>query len=377
MALEKVMGEVFYAHRQVNTTAMVLFAALVTVLLAVCAHVAGFKVYGRVELVENQPLHRPRRLVDISPDGSVLIEPGRRYFIDGIDIVRKSPLNDIRYFQWQRPTLQVEVQQPWQDTTRIDARLKVIWLDSHQQKYMFWPTTMNKYSKADLAEVLVIHGAAVPSVELFQQDPGYARRLMTRLRPRAAFLQVETNAHKVRQLSHFLMQDAEFFTVGAWLAVHCGDMHIDGLIEQQIENLLIKAGTSAKKPWKFTERMTELKAVLAAVNPNKARQMAAQLINGYNGKYPELKIELAVQLAAMNDWSGFDRLMEEVADRTLPGSYRRVLRAQLDQIFKYTTRTGVFAGHGDLMRKWYQENKSRFRWDTARNQVIMAGDSTA
>ncbi|GEM_PF-5695276 len=370
------MAEVYYAQSQLDKKSVTAVSVLVAALLVLSAHVAGFKIYGTAEFVDNQPLHRPRKVIDITADGAVVISGGQNYFVHGVEMIRRNPLGDIRYFQWQSSTLEVEVHDPWKAVSRMDARLRVMWLDQMADEYRFFPGRINKYSKADMAEILVIHGAAIPRVGLFEDDPGYARRLMLHLRGTVANLQIDVNTGSAQRLGEYLLEHRDdFFATGAWLLAHCGDSSVAWRVEQRIEYLMSAADGSGPVPWRFKERVSELISILAAVAPARAGDMAMNIIERQPGRHPELKVRLASHLADIGKWDGFDRLMEEITDRNLPGSYRRVLCHELDGIFQYSVRAGGFSGHAELMRQWYKDNKPEFHWDSRGGSVAMAGDS--
>ena len=91
----------------------------VFLILIIIAHLRGYKIFGSATLVKNQPLDYPVKIKDITKEGDVVLEMGSEYHIYGITTILPKPLEQVKYFKHQMPTLEISTETPEDITSKI------------------------------------------------------------------------------------------------------------------------------------------------------------------------------------------------------------------------------------------------------------------
>ncbi len=346
-------------------------------LLVIFAHLAGYKIFGRPTLYENQPLDRPMKIAIINEPGEIILANDSRYRIYGIKTILAEPLSQIKYFQWQMPTLEVEIANPDKPISKVWCKNRIRYWCGNTWMPRFFPGRLNKFSKRDLGEMLVWEGAAIPTVEVFQEAPDYAEHLINVMQYIAPRLKFEKNKDYASKLGKFLINERpEFFNTGAWLLAHTGDSKISNIVRKRIIDT-IRAheleGRVAIRP----NKIEDLLSVLIKVSPNDAKQIAREIFRGYRNKFPYLKVALALKLLTIDDWYGLDVLMNEIVDAELDTSYRQGIVGTLENPLILCWQRGggksdePYKDYWARMAQWYRDNKDKLIWNDKRHEMTL------
>jgi len=356
---------------------LLFFAGLFLVILA---HLSGYKIYGSPTLYENQPLDMPRKVAAINEAGEIILADGACYPIYGIKTILSDPLSNTKYFQWQFPTLEVEVVDPDKPVSKIWCKIRIMYWCGNTWFPRFFPGRLNKFSKRDLGEILVREGAAIPTVEVFQEAPDYAEHLINVMQYIAPRLKFEKNKDYASKLGKFLINERpEFFNTGAWLLAHTGDSKISNIVRKRIIDTIRaheRKGRVAIRP----NKIEDLLSVLIKVSPNDAKQIAREIFRGYRNKFPYLKVALALKLLTIDDWYGLDVLMNEIVDAELDTSYRQGIVGTLENPLILCWQRGggdykeSYKDYWPRLAQWYRDNKDRLIWNDERQEMTFRKD---
>jgi hypothetical protein len=342
---------------------------------------AGYKIYGSPTLYSNQPLEKPRKVAGINEAGQVILADGSRFHIYGIKTILSDPLNETRYFQLQLPTLEAEVAAPNKPVSKVCCKTRNMYWCGNVWFPKFFPGRLPRFGTADLGKMLVSCGAAVPTVEVLQQDPVYAKELMLALESPVRGLKLGEDKDCALTLGGFLIRErAEFFNTGAWLLAHGGDPEIAGTVRKRIFDNLLEAEGRGRVTIS-RERVQDLVPILIKVSPQDAKEVVHKIIDGHRNKFPYMKVAVALKLLVLDDWYGLDSLMNQIYDSDLETSYRQGIVGRLENPLSLCWGRGG----GDYkessehywarLAQWYRDNRDNLIWNDERRQMTFRTDS--
>jgi len=363
-----------------KTTIILIILFPIGLLLFICAHLAGYKIYGSPKLYENQPLDKPRKIATINEAGEIVLADGNRYRIYGIKTILPDPLRQIKYFQRQLPTFQVDIVDP-------DKRVSKIWYKSGNLVYCgmcfmsrFFPGKLGRFRKEDLGTRLVWMGGAIPTIEVFKEDPNYAKHLTLTMRDAAPRLEFGKDKDYAYKLGRFLINERpEFFNAGAWLLAHTGDSEILDIMRKRIVDNLMKCDLEGHVTISRNE-VEDLIPILIKLSREDAKEVVRKFFGEYKNKFPSLKVALALKTLTINDWYGLDTLMSEIVDTTLDTSYRQGIVSRLENPLILCWQRGggdykeSYEDYWARMAQWYRDNKDRLIWNDERQRMTFKKD---
>jgi hypothetical protein len=360
-----------------KTVITLLFIGL---LLAISAHLVGYKIFGSPVLYENQPLDRPRKAAKINEMGEIILADGSRYHIYGIKTILSNPLEQIRYFQWQIPTFEIEIADPNKPVSKVWCKIRIMYWCGNTWFPRFLPGRLPKFSKEDLGMILVRQGGAIPTIEVFQEDLPYAKELVHSMERTAPVLEFQKNKEYASKLGRFLINEhPEFFNTGAWLLAHAGEPEIVDILRKRIVDNLMKReleGSDIISP----NEVEDLIPVLIKASPDDAKEVAHEIFGSYRNKFPYLKVALALKLMTVDDWYGLDTLMNEIIDPELDTSYRQGIVGRLENplILCWQRGGGDYSETAEAywarLARWYRDSKGKLVWNAERQEMTFRTD---
>lgn len=343
------------------------------------AHIVGYKIYGTPTLYDNQPLDNPRKVTDINESGQVTLADGSRFYIYGITTTRSDPLFRTPYLQSQL-SLEVDIVDANKPVSKVYYKNRILSWCGNSFMPRFFPRKLPRFTREDLGTLLVSRGAAVPTMEVFTEDPLYSKQLVCAMRSIVANIEVQKNEEYVRKLGRFLIdKHPEFFNTGAWLLAHIGESEIGNAVKTHIVESL-RTGQVGKDDVLPVEDLLDSCSVLIWVAPSDAKELIQEIIEGYKGRYPYIKVALALKLLTVDDWHGLDTLMNEITDPELDTSYRQGIVGTLENPLILCWQRGGSdyrerAEHYWVrLARWYRDNKSKLVWNDERQEMTFRTD---
>lgn len=374
------VGKTFNSEMKRKKTIILIILFSTSLSPLILAHLAGHKIYGSPTLYDNQPLDKPRKVAKINQAGEIVLADGNQYRIYGIKTILSDPLRQIKYFQQQLPTFQVDIINP-------DKRVSKIWYKSGNLVWCgnvffprFFPGKLGRFRKEDLGTRLVWMGGAIPTIEVFKGDPNYAKNLTLTMRDAAPKLKFEKDKEYASKLGRFLINERpEFFNTGAWLLTHTGDSEILNIVRKRIVDNLVKRELEGHVTISRNEG-EDLIPILIKLSREVAKGIVRKIFGEYKNKFPNLKVAFALKTLTIDDWYGLDTLMGEIIDTTLDTSYRQGMVSRLENPLILCWQRGggdykeSYEDYWARMAQWYRDNKDRLIWNDERQQMTFKKD---
>jgi len=342
-----------------------LFTAIAS--LIVVAHLFGFKLFGKPTLVNNQPLKNPQKISNISTGGNIVFPNGKEYGIYGIITILPNPLEQIKYFKFHIPMREVEIESPDQTVTKVWAKTRNLYPCGNTWLPRPFPPRLPAFSKTDLAQILISHGGAIPDVSVFKESPEYAQELMKALSDIVADLRIEQNSQFAVELGRYLIDAAPaYFREGAWLLALNNKSETFDIVTKKIDDL-ISQFEDRKKTLGFYAGDTrniiiDCCYILMKGSKNKAKRFLLPHIHSDIDVY--LRVDMATVLLSVDDYSGYDILMDEMIAPGIDRTRKATLNHRMDDFLSNSTPNEYYPyDDPQKMYQWYQQNKSQLHWD--------------
>ena len=242
----------------------------------------------------------------------------------------------------------------------------------------FFPKRLKRYRKEDLAVGLIRKGLAVPTIEIFKNDPAYANQLINALVDAAPKLELQKGHADANALGSFLVSRyPEFFATGAWLLAHTNDLTVISIVKNHMKQLVLK--TQDLPESRCQQKMNELARILIKVSPQDAREVMQEFIREHKNHFPYTKVDFALTLMTLEDMFGMDHLMSEIVDPNLDVTYRASIANTFVSKLRFYWRNGdgYHRNHHARMVLWYKENRAKLNWDDDRQEMTFPADDSS
>ena len=335
--------------------------------IIIIAHLLGFKIFGKAVLVKNQPLKNPQKMADLTKQGSIVLENGKEYAIYGIITILPKPLEQLRYFKFQMPTIEIEVESPEQTVSRVWVKNRFNYWCGNTWMPQFFPPRLPAFAKVDLGEIMVREGGAIPSISVFEQSPEYAQKLMKALSPKVSELAIEQNSEFAVRLGEYLLVSLpEYFREGVWLLARNGKQEIFPAVTQKIYesiNEFEKRQTDVSfDPPRARENIIDFAYILMKLNEDKAKKLLLEYIQKDIDAY--LRVHMANVLLSVNDPCGYDILMDKMMEPKVDEYVKASLMHEMDRFLSNSTPGEHYPSEdAQMMYIWYQQNRKLLHWD--------------
>lgn len=215
----------------------------------------------------------------------------------------------------------------------------------------------------DLGIRRVYQGLAIPTQELMDSDPTYANLLLRQADAAAPTLNVSHGDASAEEFGRLLLAEyPDYFTTGAWLLAHAGVPDVEQLVNERIDDLM-RLGHQRHIAL-FDKKVQELLRVLTRINEEQAKSRMIEIISGYKGEHPYLKVNLAIELFKLGDRYGLDAIFSQMVDPEMESSYRASIAHKMEGAFRFHWQGGdTWEGHLKKRASWYAANKDRLIWD--------------
>lgn len=351
---------------------------LIAISIVIVAHLLGFKIFGEATRVKNQPLDNPVKMLDITRQGSVVLELGAEYDIYGITTIIPNPLEQIRYFKHQMPTLEIELESPENVTSKVWVKNRILYWCGNTWMLQPLPPRLPTFSKVDLALILVRDGGAIPDVSVFEEAPEYAQKLMKALSARVSDLEIEQNSESAIRLGEYLIaSQPEYFREGAWLLAHHGKHEIFDVVEKNANEMINEFEESKKAPGFYAgdtrKDIIDFAYILMKLSEDKAKQFLLGHIQSETDIY--LRVHMATVLLSVDDCRGYDILMNEMMKPDIDKTIKVGLLHEMDAFLSRRTPIEHYSyDDAQKMNEWYQQNKKHLHWDAKKWQMSIKKD---
>ena len=319
--------------------------SLVIIPIIIIAHLFGFKIFGSATLVQNHPLDNPVKLLDITKEGKVVLEFGSEHHIYGITTILPKPLEQIRYFKHQVPTLEVELESPENMTSKVWAKNRLNYFCGNTWMPQPLPPRLPAFSKVDLAEILVSYGGAIPDISVFEESPEYAKQLMKALSSRVSALEIEQNSESAIRLGEYLIaSQPEYFREGAWLLALNNKSEIFDVASEKANEMIDGFEERKKKPGGYIggtrKGIIDFAYILMKLSQDKAKQFLLGHIQSDIDVY--LRMQMGTVLLSVDDYRGYDILMDEMMETGIDESVQATLNHAMDRFLSNSTPNQYF-----------------------------------
>jgi hypothetical protein len=335
--------------------------------IIVVFHLAGFKLFGKATLVDNQPLRNPEKISGISSQGKVILMNEKEYKIYGITTILPNPLEQIKYFKNQLPKLEVEIESPEKSVSKIWMKNRLHYFCGNTWFPQPLPPRLPTFSKVDLGEILVRYGGAIPNISVFKESPEYSKQLMGALSDRVSDLVFEQNSKDAVQLGEYLVtSQADYFREGAWLLALNDKSEIFDSVKEKLDEMIHEFEERKTKPGFYAgdtrKEIIDFTYILMKLSQDKAKQLLLHNIQSNIDVY--LRVHLGTVMLSVDDYRGYDILMEEMMKPGLDATIRASLNHEMDRFLSNSTPNQYFSyDNPQKMYEWYQQNKEHFHWD--------------
>lgn len=225
---------------------------------------AGPRAVGRstpeerlVWTVENQPLDRPVRVVALRPPATAHLADGSAVEVYGLRLITPLDLAAVaRLARLPNENVEVEVAKPAATASRMDLKCGGVAICGNTRG------AVPRYHRRDLADVLVMQGAALPTLSVARDAPDYAasllKALQTGIMTRNIYRDINLagDAEAARLGEHVLQNYPGMELAGIWLLAKARDQRVHTAAVKRADTLV--AAGLAGNSYETGQRRLEL-----------------------------------------------------------------------------------------------------------------------
>jgi hypothetical protein len=258
------------------------------------------------------------------------------------------------------------------DDAGVEQSMETVWEGTARSNWVEVKILEAAANAKELGLQLVYEDLAIPTKELAERQPRYARRMLGWIKSRAPALQIAAHDEAARRFGQALMREyPQLTTTSIWFLVDTAPAEAQRLLEGQLEELV--APENRRSYIQLWYRARTLFKVYVKADKGAAVGAMQKIVKGHPAEMPCLKVQLALRLFKLGDSSGLDEMVAQMCSPKLDKAYRTGISGALAGLLQFDQR-GEFEQHALNVAAWYRQYRDKLVWRNVSGSFMFAGD---